>query len=167
METLKKPKKETSKRSLKLLYHLENHGIPTIAKELGIASSRIYNWKYGSSPSLDNLGEIADKIPNIDWNDIMYDNKSGELRSTYVKETEIEKRLREMEQELEKTRSELQEAKIELLETKREKGKLFDLLGKDEGETDAYLVDTEVGFKLMNLMTIIQQGGFAYSERNN
>jgi hypothetical protein len=167
MEILKKPKKETSKRSLKLLFHLESHGIPTIAKELGIASSRIYNWKYGSSPSLDNLGEIADKIPNIDWNDIMYDNKAGELRSTYVKESEIEKRLREMEQELERTRNELQEAKIELLETKREKSKLFDLLGKDEGETDAYLVDTEVGFKLINLMTIIQQGGFAYSERNN
>ena len=167
METLKKPKKENSNRSLKLLFHLENHGIPTIAKELGIASSRIYNWKYGSSPSLDNLGEIADKIPNIDWNDIMYDNKAGELRSTYVKESEIEKRLREMEQELEKTRSELQETKIELLETKKEKSKLFDLLGKDEGEIDAYLVDTEIGFQMMNLITIIQQGGFALDERKN
>ena len=72
-----------------------------------------------------------------------------------------------MEQELEKTRSELQEAKIELLETKKEKSKLFDLLGKDEGEIDAYLVDEEIGYQMMNLITIVQHGGFALNERKN
>ena len=40
-------------------------------------------------------------------------------------------------------------------------------LGKDEGEIDAYLVDTEIGFQMMNLITIIQHGGFALDERKN
>lgn len=159
MENSQKPKKTASKRSLKLLSHLENHGIPTIAKELGISSSRIYNWKYGSSPSLDNLGEIADRIPNIDWNEIMYDSRNGELRSSYVKESEMEKRLREMEEELEKTRN-------ELMEVKQEKRKLFDLLGKSESDTNSLLVDTEKGIETMNWI-LYSISGIALNERMN
>jgi len=159
MEKTQKTKKPASKRSLKLLSHLESHGIPTIAKELGIASSRIYNWKYGSSPSLDNLGEIADRIPNIDWNEIMYDGRNGELKSSYVKETEMEKRLIQIEEDLESTKAELQEVK-------QEKSKLFDLLGKHEGETDSLFVDTKQGVDMMNWI-LYSQSGFALNERQN
>jgi hypothetical protein len=52
-------------------------------------------------------------------------------------------------------------------ELKMEKGKLFDLLGKDESETEAYLVDEEIGYQMMNLITIVQHGGFALNERKN
>lgn len=166
MEKESKSKRPVSKRNLKLLSHLEQHGIPTIAKGLGITPSRIYNWKYGASPSLENLGEIANMIPNIDWNDIMYGNEKGELRSTYVNETELERKVRELQEQLEKYKKETEEYKLELQEIKQEKRKLFELLGKDESEADSLLVDNELGLQNMWIL-YLSHGGFALNERLN
>jgi hypothetical protein len=63
--------------------------------------------------------------------------------------------------ELEKVQKELIITKAELAEAKEERSSLIKVLGKDEGEIDAYLVDEEIGYQMMNLITIVQHGGFA------
>lgn len=69
--------------------------------------------------------------------------------------------------ELEKVQKELIITKAELAEAKEERSSLIKVLGKDEGEIDAYLVDEEIGYQMMNLITIVQHGGFALNERKN
>jgi hypothetical protein len=68
--------------------------------------------------------------------------------------------------ENEKLKIEVQELKTQLIETKDEKRKLFDLLGKHEGDTNSLLVDTEEGVQKMNL-TLYAISGIALSERQN
>lgn len=122
MDTLEqKPKKKISKRALKLINHLEVPGISSVAEKTGILASRIYNWKYGVNPTFDALESIADNFDGIDWNDIFYENKKGQLKSTYVSESESEKRIKELEQKLEEANKIIEDKNQTIEELKEDK----------------------------------------------
>lgn len=146
----------------RLLLWVDDHGgASQVSKIVGLDRQVFHSLKTKDIyPSLPTLKKMHTVYPTLDIHWI----GTGEKREGIVYPA-IERKFIEMDYE--RLKLELQEAKIELLQTKSEKVKLFDLLGKDEGETDAYLVDTEIGFKMMNLIRIIQQGGFALGERNN
>lgn len=102
-------KKKVSIENLKLIAVLEKEGIPTVANLLNIPASRIYNWKYGSSPTLDNLVELAKIVPNIDWNNIINGKSTdGELITANV-QTDSEKELQELKRQMEDLKKRNQE----------------------------------------------------------
>jgi len=136
MDTLEqKPKKKISKRALKLINHLEVPGISSVAEKTGILASRIYNWKYGVNPTFDALESIADNFEGIDWNDIFYENKKGQLKSTYVSENESEKRIKELEQKLEEANKLIEDKNQTIEELKTDKQSYLKIIRNIPDET--------------------------------
>jgi len=127
--------------------------------------TKISDVTFGHIKNYRNLPSISTLLTMLD----VFEGKRMDYPFSveYVLLNKMPFNLVEILSQLEHVQSELITTKAELIEAKEERSSLIKVLGKDEGETDAYLVDTEVGFKLMNLMTIIQQGGFALGERNN
>ena len=149
--------------NVRILAFIERKGgVAKVARAIGKHPTLFYNIeRKGVIPNLETLSLIKDKFPDFDLNWVAIGEvQENGLTRIKIEPTELEKKCKQLETE----NTLLKEYNNEL---KMEKNKLFDLLGKDEGEIDAYLVDEEIGYQMMNLITIIQHGGFALDERKN
>ena len=134
------------------------------AKDCGFSHVVFSHWKKGKKPS----GDILDKLQAV-YTDF---NRSGnssrkDFADIPYDPTEQESEIIRLRQMISLLQDENGRLKDSLYQKDSTILNLSTALGKDEGEIDAYLVDEEIGYQMMNLITIIQQGGFALDERKN
>jgi hypothetical protein len=134
------------------------------AKDCGFSHVVFSHWKKGKKPS----GDILDKLQAV-YTDF---NRSGnsarkDFADIPYDPTEQESEIIRLRQMISLLQHENGRLKDSLYQKDSTILNLSTALGKDEGETEAYLADTEIGYQMMNLITIVQHGGFALNERKN
>ena len=127
-----------------------------IAKDCGFSHVVFSHWRKGKKPSGDILDKIQARYPDFDRN-------GGLKRGEYA---EVPYSPAEQELEIIRLKKENERLRNEIIEIKDEKRKLFDLLGKHEGDTNSLLVDTEKGIETMNWV-LYSISGIALKERMN
>lgn len=137
-----------------------NGGTSEVSKKSGLDRQVFHSLKTKDiEPSLPTLKKIHHAYPELDIHWV----STGEVREG--KKYPIPNKSF-IESDYERLKAELSKLENELQEIKREKGILFDLLGKDESEADSLLVDNELGLQNMWILHL-SHGGFALNERLN